>query len=182
MQPSPVWPTASPEGGGAAGRASRLLSDQSEVLGEGLKELPPRGIGLCLSHPSKDVKQIVPLIARQVLEHRSHTTGLILHLPPGAERTGRNRRPVDWADELLRTIEQAAAQPVGTLITFTAHNNIRAAGFTAHPLTGDDHPLITPPRHPAPDPMPQRPTPATWASPIPRPDSTTTNPQPHRDR
>jgi hypothetical protein len=62
-----------PPGGGAVGRASPLLGDQSEVLGEGLKELPPRGIGLCLSHPSKDVKQIAPLIARQVLEHRSHT-------------------------------------------------------------------------------------------------------------
>ncbi|MGW0394402.1 hypothetical protein ACWDYJ_26645 [Streptomyces sp. NPDC003042] len=105
-----------------------------------------------------------------------HPNGLILRLPPGAKRTDRNGRPIDWSDELLRIIEQAAAQPVGTLITFTADNNVHTAGFTAHPLTGDDHPLITPPLHPIPDPMPQRPTPATWASPRPRPHTSNTKP------
>lgn len=91
--------------------------------------------------------------------------GLTLYLPAGAERTGRNGHLIDWADELLRIIEQAAAQPVGTLITFEDSSRFHAAGFTAHSLIGDDRPLIQPPLHPVPDVIPQRPTPAGWATP-----------------
>ncbi|MFD8148984.1 hypothetical protein [Streptomyces sp. NPDC059708] len=91
--------------------------------------------------------------------------GLVLHLASGAERTGRDGRLIDWADELLRVIEQAAAQPVGTLITFEPAGRFHTAGFTAHALTGDDRPLIQPPLHPVPDVIPQRPSPAHWATP-----------------
>lgn len=97
--------------------------------------------------------------------------GLVLHLPPGAERTGHNGRPIDWADELLSIIEQAATQHVGTLITLEAANGYQAAGFTARALTGDERPLIQPPLHPVPDPIPQRPIPASWATPRPPRDS-----------
>ncbi|MFF5939040.1 hypothetical protein [Streptomyces sp. NPDC012508] len=76
--------------------------------------------------------------------------GLVLRLPPGAQRTDRNGQPTEWADELLRVIEQAAAQPTGTLITFQASDAFHAAGFTAHSLTTDEQPLIEPPLHPAP--------------------------------
>ncbi|MGW6857858.1 hypothetical protein [Streptomyces xanthophaeus] len=96
-----------------------------------------------------------------------HPGGLILRLPPAAERIGRNGQPVDWADELLRVIEQAAALPVGTLVTFAAANDFHAAGFTARALTGDDRILIEPPLHPVPDIMPPRPIPDSWARPLP---------------
>lgn len=59
--------------------------------------------------------------------------GLVHHLPAGAERTDRNGHLVDWADELLRIIDQAAAQPVGTLVTFEDSTRVHAAGFTAGP-------------------------------------------------
>ncbi|MFZ3551952.1 hypothetical protein ACODT3_41295 [Streptomyces sp. 4.24] len=91
--------------------------------------------------------------------------GLVLHLPPGAQRTSRNGRLVEWSDELLRIIEQAAAQPVGTLVTFEAANDFQAAGFTARSLTGDERPLIQPPLLPVPDIVPPHPAPAHWATP-----------------
>ncbi|MFZ3491761.1 hypothetical protein ACODT5_00720 [Streptomyces sp. 5.8] len=101
------------------------------------------------------------------LQVTGHPGGLTLHLPPGAERMDRRGRPVDWTDELLRVIEQAAALPVGTLITFTPVNDVRTAGFTARALSGDDRALIEPPMHPVPDIMPPRPIPDSWARPIP---------------
>lgn len=106
------------------------------------------------------------------LQATGHAGGLILQLPPGAERTDHNGRPIDWADELLRVIEQAAAQHVGTLITFEAANDYQAAGFTARSLTGDERPLVQPPLNPVPDLVPPRPAPAHWATP--RPSRSTT--------
>ncbi|MFI5868476.1 hypothetical protein [Streptomyces sp. NPDC051546] len=113
------------------------------------------------------------------LDVTGHPGGLTLPLPSGAERTDRRGEPVDWADELLRVIEQATALPVGTLITFTDVNNVRAAGFTARALTGDDRILIEPPVHPVPDIMPPRPIPDSWARPIP---SAGRKPGPHTPR
>lgn len=92
---------------------------------------------------------------------------LVLWLPPGAERMDRRGCPVDWADELLRVSEQAAAESVGTLITFAADNAVHAAAFTAHSLTGDERAVIEPPRHPVPDIMPARPIPNSSAQPVP---------------
>lgn len=76
-----------------------------------------------------------------------------------------NRRPIDWADELLRVIEQAAAQHVGTLITFEAANDYQAAGFTARSLTGDERPPRSTPLLPMPDLVAPRRAPAHWATP-----------------
>ncbi|MFJ7209901.1 hypothetical protein ACIQWR_41090 [Streptomyces sp. NPDC098789] len=93
------------------------------------------------------------------------TNGLVLPLAPGAQRSGRDGRLVEWADEFLRVIERAAALPVATLITFTPANDFQAAGFTACPLTGDERPLLQPPLLPVPDLIPPRPAPASWATP-----------------
>ncbi|MFI5987336.1 hypothetical protein ACIBEA_41505 [Streptomyces sp. NPDC051555] len=99
------------------------------------------------------------------LQATGHPNSLVLSLSPGAERTDLNGHPIDWADELLRVIEQAAAQPVGTLITFEAANDFQTAGFTARSLTGDERPLLQPPLLPVPDVIPPRPVPASWATP-----------------
>ncbi|MGW6950187.1 hypothetical protein ACWGHD_25125 [Streptomyces xanthophaeus] len=113
------------------------------------------------------VTAVTPSDGSLHLNVTGHPGGLILRLPPAAERIGRNGQPVDWADELLRVIEQAAALPVGTLVTFADVNDFHAAGFTARALTGDDRILIEPPLHPVPDIMPPRPIPDSWARPLP---------------
>ncbi|MCY0932408.1 hypothetical protein OTB20_40945 [Streptomyces sp. H27-H1] len=118
------------------------------------------------------VTAVTPAEGDLHLQVTGHPGGLVLHLPPGPPRTGRNGHPVDWADELLHVIEQAAAQPVGTLITFAAVNHYQAAGFTAHSLTGDERRLIEPPLLPVPDLIPPRPAPAHWATPRAPRDST----------
>jgi hypothetical protein len=55
--------------------------------------------------------------------------------PDGAYASGAGQ---DWADELLRVIERAAAWDTGTLIEFAGPSQNFAAGFTAQSLT-DDH-------------------------------------------
>lgn len=66
----------------------------------------------------------------------------------------------------MRIIEEAAGLHVGTLISFEPANGFHSAGFTARSLT-DDRPIIQPAQEPLPDDLvfPQRPTPASWASP-----------------
>ncbi|MFI5867191.1 hypothetical protein [Streptomyces sp. NPDC051546] len=66
-----------------------------------------------------DTGQLAQLaqLAELGVDVTGHPDGLTFDLPPEAERTDRNGCSVGWADELLRVIEQAAAEPVGTLIT-----------------------------------------------------------------
>ncbi|WP_392893184.1 hypothetical protein [Streptomyces sp. LN699] len=90
---------------------------------------------------------------------------LTLSLPDGVNPAGPDGIGNDWADELLRAIEEAADQSVGSLIAFEAANSLHQAGFTTRALT-DHRPLIRPPAHPLPDTlMPQQPAPTSWATP-----------------
>ncbi|MCX5070955.1 hypothetical protein OHA84_36720 [Streptomyces sp. NBC_00513] len=90
---------------------------------------------------------------------------LALSLADGVNPAGPAGTGNDWADELLRAIEEAADQSTGSLIAFEAANSLHHAGFTARTLT-DNGPLIRPPTHQLPDTlMPQRPVPDSWATP-----------------
>ncbi|MCY0939360.1 hypothetical protein [Streptomyces sp. H34-S4] len=105
------------------------------------------------------------------LLHRvtGHCEDLALELPDTDYESGTDISEDSWADELLRIIERAAAESVGTLITLEPATDFHTAGFTARSLT-DNQPVIQPPLRPVPDVIPHRPVPAAWVTPRPRPE------------
>ncbi|MGP3691117.1 hypothetical protein ACTVZO_41700 [Streptomyces sp. IBSNAI002] len=107
-----------------------------------------------------------------LLQVTGHRDCLALELPdPGSEDDIDADADTEraWADQLLRIIERAAGESVGTLITLEGETCFHTAGFTARSLA-DDQLVIQPPLRPFPDPIPSRPVPATWATPRARPE------------